>query len=49
MDKKTRIIILAIVALAVIATFMLKEKDTDENIISEQKELPVLLDLSMKT
>jgi len=49
MDKKTKIIILAIVALAVIATFMLKEKDTGENIISEQKELPVLLDLSMKT
>ena len=49
MDKKTRIIILAIVALAVIATFMLKDNDNGENIVREPKELPVLLDLSMKT
>lgn len=48
MTNRRRLVILAIVALAVIATFMFKDRDETTS-VSEQKDLPVLLDLSMET
>lgn len=48
MTDRKRLVILAVVALAVIATFMLKNRD-ETTFVSEKKDLPVLLDLSMET
>lgn len=47
MNKMRKIIILSIVAIAVVVTFMMKERP-EESIITPQ-EIPVLLDLSAET
>lgn len=48
MTQRRRFIILALVALAVIGTFMLKGGN-EVTSVTEEQDLPVLLDLSMET
>ena len=47
MNRFRKIVILSIVAIAVVVTFMMKEKPQETQIITE--EIPVLLDLSVDT
>jgi len=47
MNKIRKIMILSIVAIAVVVTFMMKEKPGEITIT--QEEMPVLLDLSVAT
>jgi len=47
MNRFRKIVILSIVAIAVVVTFMMKEKPQETQIVTE--EMPVLLDLSVDT
>lgn len=48
MTQRRRFIILVLVALAVMGTFMLKDGN-EATSVTEEQDLPVLLDLSMET